>query len=213
MRIPKGKVDVGDSGYFTSMQSSSWRKIGHYLWRGVLVRRHLDELYATTGCQAVGFKFMYNHLRRFPMVLPYLNRHEVRVIHVVRENAFKTLLSQLVAEARGLYHSDRPTEMMQIRVPIEGLTDKLQRIQSEGMRWAEIFAGSKHYLKVSYESFLSQMDVEARRMMALLDVDYAPLTSPLVKVNTDDPSRTVENYDEVRDCLARTPFAWCLAEK
>lgn len=210
MLVPRGKVDVGDSGYLKSLQTSRWRKVGHYLWRGTLVRRHLDELYATAGYQAVGFKFMYNQSRRFSAVVPYLKQHDVRVIHVVRDNVLKTLLSRLVATTRGLYHSDRPTEAIRVRVPIDGLLGKLQRIQTEGMYWAEVFGGHSHYMRLSYESFLSQTDVEARRMMTLLDVDYAPLTSTLVKVNPDDPSRTIENYDEVRDYLARTPFAGCL---
>lgn len=210
MRVPRGKIDVGDSGYLKSLQTSPWRKVGHYLRRGTLVRRHLDDLYATAGYQAVGFKFMYNQSRRFPAVVPYLKHYEVRVIHVVRDNVFKTLLSRLVSTTRGLYHSDRPAEAIRVRVPIDGLLDKLQRIQTEGMYWAEVFAGHRHYLRLSYESLLSQADVEERRMMALLDVDYAPLTSPLVKVNPDDPSRVIENYGEVRDYLARTQFAWCL---
>ena len=49
------------------------------------------------------------------------------------------------------------------------------------------------------------------RVVEFLGLEPAELSSPLVKLNPDDLSQVVENFDEVQACLAQTRFAWCLA--
>ena len=121
----------------------------------------------------------------------------MHVIHIIRDNVLKTLVSQLTADARGFYHSSQNTEATRVHGPIQGLHARLERIKSEGESWTRIFSGRNPYLCVHYEELVASPVAHINRILEFLQVEPAPLASPLRKLNPDH--------------LAGTQFAECLS--
>lgn len=209
----KTKPYPGELGFNAYLSQSFHRKLGHYLWRGRTVRQYLDNLYSLSGYDAIGFKVMYSQVRfwRYPMVIPFIKEHQVRVIHVVRDNALKTLVSRVTAAARSLYHSTNAVSTRKVTLSIGDLQYKLREICRESTFWETTFRDIVPYLRITYESFSGNRELEEQRMLAFLDMDYAPLSSSLVKINPDDMSQLIENYDKVCEHLKNTAYARYLA--
>ncbi len=190
--------------------ASLWRKAGDSLWRGRTVRRFLDEIYAAPGYAAIGFSFMAHHAQEYPTVLPYLQRTEVKLLHVIRRNVLKILASRLTAAARSDASPGRPAAPRRIRLPLADLPEHLAQIQRDGEHWTPLLEQSPCYLRLGYESLLVDREGESRRIMEFLGLPYTELTTPLAKLNPENLERVIENYTEVRERLRGTAFEWCL---
>ena len=214
----RGKVSVRrgfqasiDEGYRYFVDRTLARRIRHYFARDSLVREYLDALYSTPGYSAIGFKIMFGQTKRYPAVLSYIRESKVHVIHVIRKNVFRTMLSALTKQARGLAHSTGVAENVTVRVPIENLVQRLKTIRRDGTRWKDVLDGHPAYLAVTYEAFVEDPAVQVDRILGFLDLEPGiDLQSDLVKMNTATLPEIVENFDEVWDTLAGTEFSWCL---
>ncbi len=216
VRKERGAMDElwqrGNLSYSGYVTDSALRRLGHIAWRDRLVRSYLDWFYSQEGAHATGFKFMFNHMRGFPTVVPYILEKNIRVIHVLRENVFDTYLSRVTMKARGFAHSTRDVvQQVKVYIPVDTLTGELVNIQQAGEQWARVFQKDVPYLRVCYEDFVTDRVAQMDRATEFLGVDRGvPLRSNLKKLNKSKLSDTIENLDEVRRCLEGTAFAWCL---
>ena len=123
--------------------------------RTALVTEYLDHLYATEGFTSVGFKFMYNQAKRFPpkfpMVSKYLIKNNVKIIHVIRRNLLKVLVSRETAKKTGIYRSKLKMAHTNIHLPAENLLNELSNLEHENKKWETLFTHSSYY-KAYYES-------------------------------------------------------------
>lgn len=197
--------------YKTYMESTMFRRLGHWLFRGTMTRRFLDELFAAPGYQAIGFKLMASQVRNFPSVLPYIKEHGVRVIHLLRENPFDILLSRLSMQVRGYAHSTSQSgNPVTLSVPTGNLVEELREIEKEGLQWKHMFEGRVPYVLVTYDNFVQNKKDVSLELLTFLGVDPGvELKSDLVKLNTRPVSDMVVNYAEVKACLQSTEFSWC----
>ncbi|MEL7447995.1 MAG: sulfotransferase [Pseudomonadota bacterium] len=209
----RGKAYGGDLGYATYLNESRMRWVRHYLGRTGMIHEYLDHVYALEGFEAVGFKLMYSHARRFPCIVPYMLENNVSVIHVERKNVLKTLVSVITARARGAHHSTKKVDVTQIELDAGNLVDRLARIQRDGQRWQEVFEGKVPYVKVTYEDFVADRDGQSAKVQEFLGLEPHTLKSDLRKLNPDDLSKIITNYDHVAEVLAGSPFEWCLGDK
>jgi len=210
-RLGRQDFYKGKLGY-QNFASQSWsRRLGHYMWRAQLACEYLDQVYGRPGYSAVGFKLMYTQARRFSAVIPYVKEHDVKVIDVVRINVLKTLISRRTSKLRKFYHSREKPETIKVPISTKSLIGDLERIRQDGTRWAQIFGNNANYIQVSYESFVNNKQDESRRLLDFLNVEYTQVDSPLVKLNSDDLSQIIENYQDVRTCLKDTNFEYCLS--
>jgi len=200
-----------DLSYRRYVTGSALGRLGHIAWRERLVKNYLDLLYSQEGAVAIGFKFMLNHLRGFPSVLPYIRENKVRVIHVVRENVFDTYLSRITMKARGFAHSTRDVvQQVRVRIPADSLVGELENIEEANEQWARNFRQNVPFLRVSYEDFVTDRAAQMDKVAEFLDVDQGiALQSNLKKLNTGRLSDIVENLEEIRRCLEGTAFEWC----
>lgn len=198
--------------YRRYVTGSVLHRMGHIAWRRHLVSNYLDWLYDRKDAFAIGFKFMFNQLRGFPSVVPYIRENRIRVIHVVRENAFDTYLSRVTMRARGFSHStSHAAQQVKVEIPVDGLVRELENIRQAGEQWAGIFQHDVPYLRISYEEFVANRAAEMSKAAEFLCVDHGvALHSNLKKLNKGRLSDIVTNLDEVRRCLEGTAFAWCL---
>lgn len=184
------------------------RRFGHYVFRQKVMHRYLEEIYSVPGYKAIGFKLMANQLRSFPSLIPYINTHDVKVVHVIRENTFAILLSRLVMEARGFAHAtSEDKHVTTVTVPTSNLIKRLEEIRNAGLYWNNIFSDCPFYTMITYESLVEKRTSVTRDVLKFIGVDPGiELKSELVRSNKAPISEVVENIEEVRACLNGTEF-------
>lgn len=198
--------------YQNYIDDSPFRKLRHWCLRAGMTREYLDYMYslreASSDCKIVGFKMMVNQNKKFPAVLPYLLNHNIKVVHMYRENPFDILLSRLMLAARGYAHSASDAgEAMKVYVNTDTLIADLHDINKESEYWTMMFQDKNPYCKISYEHFVNQREQSSKELLDFLEVDSSvPLTSELVKVNTAPVFEMLENFSEVKACLDNSPF-------
>lgn len=200
---------VPDYGYLKYVDQSVWRKALHHVYRRRPVENYLDQFFASSETQATGFKLMYSHVKRFPTVVPYVKKHDFKVIHVERKNILKVWVSTVGARQRG-FHSRENVERVKVHIPLHNLMKRLDWLSEQSGKWKDIFSHSNDYMHIDYESFIKDKNTYLNEICNFLDVEGQELGSDLKKLTSDDLSEVVENYDEVKEFLAHTPYQACL---
>jgi hypothetical protein len=156
---------------------------------------------------------MENQRQKFPAVLSYIKLNGLRVVHMLRENPFDIKLSRLSMIARGYAHSGSTSgETVSLNIPTAGLVDELMRIRDEGLRWKKVLEEASPYMLVTYDRFVRDRQAVSTELLSFLGVDSnIYLESALVKLNTAPISEIVENFDEVKACLEKSEFEWCIS--
>ena len=171
------------------------------------VRRYLDRFYADrSGVAAIGFKLMYSQLR--PEIWSWLEAHEADVLHLVRHNPLKILISKAAAEATGRRHlaPGERHEPEPVALDVASLGPSLDRITSQveahRARIAEL-----HHLEISYEELLDRPQALFDRCFGFLGVEPQPTELALRKLTPNTLRDALANYDEVAAALEHTPHA------
>jgi LPS sulfotransferase NodH len=174
---------------------------------------------------AIGFKVMYNQLCLWPTfaycapraggllrdhsLRNWLNMNDVIIVHTLRRNRLKVLVSHELAAQSGRYHSrDGEPENRSVVIPLLGLKARLRRIET-AERVARATIRGLPTIEIVYEDYVSAGDAEqdARLCTALGQPALKDgLSSPLRKVSSDDLRDTVQNYDQVAAYLSGTRF-------
>ena len=189
------------------------RRISDMFVRNRVVANYLDWLYAQEGYSAVGFKFMYSHLKKYPSVATYIKNKNIHVIHVVRKNVLRTFLSYVTKEARKVAHSELQVEQVRVELPTDTLIAKLDQLSNDSNAWKKLFEASAPYLEVGYENFVNDRSNESSRIMKFLGLDENfELESRLVKLNTASLHEIITNYADIQECLKGTAYEVCLHE-
>ena len=183
--------------------------------RRSLVEQFLDRTFSNIqGAKSMGLRLMYDHIWQTPEILPWMVLYSVHLIHLIRRNRLKTLLSRQIARRTGRYHSKRPLSPVQVRVPCHNLIPKLIQIKTERRQSKRDLSRLYPYMEIFYEDFVAHRKRETARIGNFLGLSLLGcLKSDLVKVNPDSLKGVIQNYDEVADTLNGTPFARFLEEQ
>lgn len=167
---------------------------------------HLDRLFDKSETSAVGLKIMYNHLR-LPGLKAALSHRKVKLIHVVRDNALKAHVSYLTAKKRRRFAATAPVDVVKVECPVDGLLARLLESQRQVARH-RAWCAKEGGIELGYEAMTLDRAGEYRRLLEFLDVEVeVPMDAGTVKLNPDDLSVVLSNYEEVATALADTPFA------
>jgi LPS sulfotransferase NodH len=200
--------DRPSSFYYKYRSSSPRRQISHRFRRKQLVYGCLDDYWRTlpNNVRTIGFKLSYNHVKKYPAIAEWVREHDVRIIHFIRHNILKTILSLETAQRRQVYHSTQKVEPVRIHLHPGKLLRNLTRRTRAIEKYRAMF-GDKPYLEVFYESFVADRDSETRRILQFLDIDeFMPLETDLVKLNPNSIEDIIENYEKVAKALEGTVF-------
>jgi LPS sulfotransferase NodH len=158
--------------------------------------------------KVVGFQLMYDQLRDYDALQGWLARHEVTIIHLVRENALKLLVSRTVAKQTGQFHFARTAQRPQIPLDPQKTLVELQKIVAKRESMRQQFKGHP-YLEITYEKFFAGDAHEQERILHFLGLKNAAMQAPgfLEKLNPDSVRQVIENYDEIAAALRDTPYA------
>ena len=172
------------------------------------IESYLENIFAERpGIEGIGFKFMYDQIKRFPMALRWMEKNEVYVIHLIRKNTLKTILSWLTRMERGFPHSTAPVSQVKVKVDCKTLKDELHFTGDCIEKNRKDFSSQPHYLEVFYEDLVQFQERELLRIGSFLGIGYlGQLKSDLVKLNSDSIKDIVKNYDELEFTLKDTPF-------
>lgn len=161
--------------------------------------------------QAVGFKIFYHHPAwdTSGAVWDYLQGQEgLRVIHLKRENALRSLVSKRIAQKTDVWKQSgqegEPTDKTITLTPEECFEYFETTIRHEQEGDAR-FAG-KPVMQMTYERLTSNYDEEIVRIQEFLQVDPMPLPIKTSKQNPETLQDLIANYGEVEAALRGT--AW-----
>jgi LPS sulfotransferase NodH len=205
------------------------RKTGYYLYRSRSIRQQFDHLfrrkrliyeYMAThyqpigGVKALGLKVSYNYVEKYPQLLEWLREQDdLRVIHFIRWNSLKTIISRETAQKRGLYHATEKVEPIKIHLQPKKLKRELALISRQVEKYRYALRG-KPYIEVFYELFTTHRDNETQRVLQFLGIDqFVPLRTDLVKINPDAIEDMVENYEQVVQVLENSVYEVFLDDK
>ncbi len=199
-----------EDGYRQYINSIAAGRVRDLVMRTNTVNRYLDHLYNLPGYDAIGFKIMHFQHRRFPMVLQYLRRHNVRCVHIIRKNVLKTLISCAVKRETGRSHTTSGLQKVTVTLDEGRLIKDLERYDRDNNAWISLTDGLP-YLLVYYEDFVENKSHELTRICEFLQVDPVPELEPrYVKGSPNDIREIILNYDAVASILKGSRFGWCL---
>jgi LPS sulfotransferase NodH len=195
------------NSYSTFRVSSLRNRVAHLFYREKLVNQYLEKLLSEAGdVAAFGFKFMYSQDKPLPQVIEWAEREDVKVIHLIRANVLKKRLSRLVSRFRNLAHSTERVEVCRISIETTQLKEKLDSM-SEQIDQFRSRLSHLQYIEVTYEELVANQAHEIKRLLEFLELEVVMgLSSNLVKVNSNDLSEVIKNYDEVAQVLTGTKY-------
>jgi LPS sulfotransferase NodH len=174
---------------------------------------------------AIGFKVMYNQMSLWPtfaylvpragqllqdrVLRRWLNVNQVVILHTLRRNRLKVLISHELAGQSGRFHSREPAAgNHKVVLPLRGLKARLRRIEAAERVARNAILGLPT-IEIFYEDYIGAggVDEDARLCAALGEtIPEGGLSSPLNKISSDDLRDTVANYDQVAAYLSGTRF-------
>jgi LPS sulfotransferase NodH len=156
----------------------------------------------------------YGHVHNFetgwrpseyrPFLLKYLEKRDVRIVHLSRKDAMATVISSFVAEKKRVWHTrkgDGKTKPEKLHVPVHNLVHDALALEREKRNFFSWLAGNRCH-HVAYEEISENDALRAQTMQRLsgflgLTNDGAVFVSSLEKV-TPPAWEIVENYGELR---------------
>ena len=125
------QVDNPISPYYQYRSRSIRRQIAHRLNNSKLIFEFLSDLYAENhNSQAVGFKVNYSQINRYSAIISWIKQNDIKIMHLIRINLLKRLVSHKIANARNLLHSTKAVEPMKIHIDPKILIKDFRRRQA-----------------------------------------------------------------------------------
>lgn len=196
-----------DKSYSRYRSNSLKRKLLHIIYRKQLVNAFLTWFFSCSAAyNAAGFKIMYGQLNK--QIEQWLFANNVSVIHLIRQNILKTIISLATAEKRGVYHVDEGThiEPVKVKLDISTLLPEI-KLRCEQIEFYRKKYGTLRYREVIYEDLTRDLTGETLKIFDFLGVENRTgMQVPLGKINPDALEEVVENYDEVKKALIGSGF-------
>ena len=188
------------------------RKLDYMVRRQESVNGYLVDMYAArTDVSVLGFKFMYSQAKKYPQVVEWIKANDVKVIHLIRSNTLKMMVSREVSRSRKIYHSSQKVSQMKVALNPYLLKYRLRRLTEQVEAYRRLFPDNP-YTEVIYETFVANRQQETRRILDFLGVpEMVSLESALVKINSYSLADVIKNYDQVVRVLQGTSYEKLLA--
>ena len=161
---------------------------------------------APAEAPVVGFRLMYDQLRRNPSLAVLLPALGMRVIHLVRENVLETAVSVAAARESGLYMTRSAVKKTSaVHLDVSTLLDDLARRQKLIERHRALVARVPG-LEVTYRDYVADPDGQDARIASLLGLEPVELESEVQRSGSTAVRDRISNIDQVESALRSTPF-------
>ena len=182
------------------------------LLRPIAICNYLDRKVfsaSTNEATSVGFKLMYDQLKRLPEVIGYLRWRKLALVHLMRDNLLDILISRARMRATRTAHEFKAGDRVKVKLDTVDLVRNLDRMSRD-----RAFArGLCRRLGVPfregvYEDLVADGPGAYADLVTFLgETPEQQMTSNLRKIILDPQWVAVENFEEVRKILAPTPHA------
>ncbi len=208
-KIKNPTADNQAGGFFLYRMSSLSNRIRYYTNRYALVDDFLDEdvFSPHTDSPAVGFRLIYEMSSKYPQISQWVKQHDVKVIHLIRDNLLKTYISTVTAAIHKMRHPREGAVIKTVKIHI----NPKELLKELNLRAALIDTQRRMFSdcrchEVYYENFVANRSEESVKLLRFLGVDEGhELTTDLLKINPELLADLVENYEEIRTILKGTP--------
>lgn len=179
----------------------------------------IDQIYSMMDepeISAVGFKALYEHFGSSPQrraLLTHLcNKSDLRIVHIKRNNVFKTFCSDHIAQLRvqrgtsmNAYSPDDVENNISITIDSEQCLRFITATKVEEAKMDALFAPLNPHAMM-YEDLAANMQQTMAGVLEYLELEQQELHSPNHKVRQQPISKVVSNYSEVRERLTQAGF-------
>jgi LPS sulfotransferase NodH len=198
----------GSDTYASFRKSSRAKWLRHYVANKRNLNAYFGEFFfVAQNIEACGFKLMYNQISQ--NLSEWIKQHDVSIIHLIRKNILKTIVSRETNRVRGVAHITANETVDKIKVYLDA--DKLIPSIAKIERMIELQTASFSalpYMEVIYEDFTKDPACSAESIFDFLGVSrIRGLEMPLKKINPDKLEDVIENYAEVKLRLSDQPYS------
>jgi LPS sulfotransferase NodH len=151
----------------------------------------------------------YSQINRYSEIASWIKQTDLKIIHLIRNNLLKRLVSHKIANIQNLCHSTQSVESIKVHIDPKTLIDDFRRRRKRFAKYTNRFKDifEVPFLEVSYESLVANFNSEIQKVLKFLEIDtLKQLTSELVKINPDSLEDIVENYEEVKQAIISSEF-------
>jgi len=164
-----------------------------------------------------GFKLKLHHLTDFyglsfdeaKSLVSKLSKEGWKIIYLYRNNILRRSLSSLAARQRKLRHfHGNANKLRKIHVDCEALLERIRESEARVDLDQRILKDIPHLL-IEYEKDLLDQSLHSQtcnKVFEYLGIPAVEVETKLTRTSTDDLSRTIENYDEVKATLENTKY-------
>ncbi len=175
--------------------------------------RFLHEFVLYSGTfSAVGFKILYGTLWASDckgVFNEVLDDNDIKIIHLTRENRLRRFLSaHVISNVTGVrlaLSEDEKPKVAKISVPVDECITDMIRVAAEESRIRKEFWRHEVF-EIMHEEIVNSAVGKLDELQKFLGVEPEPLTTPTVKLLSDDLRDIVENYMELCEAFRGTPY-------
>jgi hypothetical protein len=194
--------------------------------RNHITHEYLDTIYASKqGKAAVGIDVKYNQFEIVYGLAQTLLEKRISVVHLVRQNILKTLLSSRLNGmqkelGRKSHDTKLPPPVQVVLKPDVHLFAEFQQRQAQIQFYRALFSERLPYLEVTYEGLVGNSNAGIAhgdtidRVLDFLGVTKGDieLHTQLKKTNPRSLRDLIANYEEVAEVLRKTQWKYLLDE-
>lgn len=213
-------VSANSSDSFYSFCKHHYPKLSYFFLRekisssslnfplAFLFRQYLRHVYGAAQKSKVGFKLIYDQLLYYRPLISWVAENSIPIIHLQRRNYLKAIMSMIIARDTGVYVSSSVSfkESQKIVVSPARLLNGLNNLSKEKSR-CELLTRNNPSLTIHYEDLFDKQMTTIQQIVDFLGITNPSFRTPdIVKTNPEKISELVENYEEVRQAFAGTPW-------
>jgi len=172
----------------------------------------LENIAFLSGAKkAIGFKILYRTVRdtNLRLMLNIIQTdNEIKIIHIIRKNRLKRLISQKRANLSGisvlLSDKYRP-KLEKVNIQLKDLIKDIHEIENEENSTRTYFKNHPIF-EIEYEDIVGSKHDSVELLQKFLGVQPAQLNSPTLKLSSENLNELLENYEELKLKTKRTPY-------
>ena len=171
-------------------------------------------VYDSQGHRRVGHKFKHEELLlpKFAETREALRRDtDIKIIHLRRENLFQRFVSAWVVNkvtgVTEIHSDDERPRVESVEIPPQACRDNFDQTGARYRFFQKFFSEHPVY-ELTYEQLVgAERGRFLMEVQSFLGVEPKSLTSQLKKVTTPSMRSIVNNYDELKEHFAASPYA------
>ena len=154
-----------------------------------------------------------------PQIFRFIKKNNYPVIHLIRKNILKVLVSQLLASNHHVWHAKQENidciKKTKIRLDPNKILNQIRNRKNEMNRISSFFANYQNTLTIYYEDLFDENQqfskTTVKTLSDFLQVDSSQFNlKPVYVKQTSLLDSVIENFEEIKDSLKNTEFEYFL---